>query len=403
MKDKTVLIAMELGGNSGHLNRAFPIAENLKSKGYRVVIATTDIRAATMMNTGGFQLVQAPVNSVILPRPDRPLLNHAEILRAVGYADTKMLAGLLNGWLSIIDMVNPALVMVDYAPTASLAARMRGRKTLAIAAGFNAPPIGQSPMPSFVHIDNKPIPKDQLMPFDDAVLNVVNAVINPLGFSIKDVSWLFASDARIIANLPELDPWGARKEIYVGPIHAGRSLPFVDWNDESDESLRVFAYLRPNMRGFEGAIAALRATDAEIICTIPGITNQDVMRFSADRMRVFPYLISPHLLNKASAVFSYGGVGTVAESLLTGVPMVIAPDDQEKTLTAQRAVETGSAIMILNGKAEHYINAIETVLKNPEYRASAQKVAKKYANYDMSKSLEIISGIATDLIRQSLN
>lgn len=390
---KTVLIAMEIGGNAGHLARSFHVASKLKQVGCRVILAVTDLLVATMLNTEGFAVVQAPVNRDQRPLPNRPLINHAEVLHMNGYANSLSLSVLINGWLGLMSTIKPSVVIIDYAPTAGIAARLFGARTLLLGSGFDMPP-DISPMPAFILVNGAPLPNKDLMKIENDTVELVNSVIGQVGQKISRLHDLFDADRRIITTLPDLDPWGARvNETYVGPIDGVRSCIRVEWNDKASDKKRVFAYVRGNMAGLESIFAALGAIDAEVICVMLGARESFVRQVSTDKIRVYSSLVDvAHLLPDTSAIFCYGGAGVVAFALLNGVPMVLVPDDVDKVMTSTRAVGLGAAISIQgNAKPEVYTSAINTVMTEPSYAAAARKVADKYSDYDQERSVEFIA------------
>jgi UDP:flavonoid glycosyltransferase YjiC (YdhE family) len=321
----TVLFALELGGNSGHLSRSFAIARALESRGYGVVFSVNDVTRAERFNANaGYVLIKTPLHSLIPPKVDRPLINHAEILKQFGYDRSVTLSRLVSGWLRIMGMVKPTCVVIDYAPTAVLAARILGIKTIVIGSGFDLPP-DTAPMPSFLRFDGELPPAEQLMQLENEVVSVVNAVLSShQSRPIERLSQLFTGDQRFVANFPQLDVWGSRpNETYIGHLEYAVDYVPVEWDIQDDGRRRVFAYLKPDMPRLIEILLALSSLDAEIICVIPGINQEFASRFSTKNQRVFSRMVTANrLLPKASVVFSYGGAGMIASALLHGVPMV---------------------------------------------------------------------------------
>lgn len=390
---KTILIALEIGGNFGHLTRAVRIADELvrsspRDIGYRVVMAVPDVQAAAALGGRGFTLLQSPKNNWTPAPLNRPLINHAEILKLQGYtvvSGNNLFAGLISSWAGLIDTVNPDLVMVDYAPTALLAARLRGKKTLAIGSGFDLPPVRQGLMPAFLTLNNEPFPEQELARLEDEVVQVVNQSINQVGANMTRFSALFDADRRVLTTLPELRPWASedtRHEQYVGPIDSSDSYPVVRWEDDSDDTKRIFAYLQPGMSNTRAIMEALDELDAEVVCVVPASATELPELKKNSRLRVIRHLVNlGALLHRADAVVNYGGAGIVAMSLIYGVPMVLAPNDVEKVITSRHAERLGAAAIAAGESKEDFAGAINEVLFNPSYTKAAEVMFQKYEEY----------------------
>src|SRR5690348_7724739 len=143
-----ILIAWEFGENWGHLSRDLPIALALTRAGHQVTCAVADTRIGAQLLAGSaIRYVQAPV-ARRPARPPRALVSHAEILMEGGYDQPGVLRGLLGGWLGLMDIYRPDVVMIDYAPTALLAARTQKTPAVLAGSGFELPPNAQ-PLPTF--------------------------------------------------------------------------------------------------------------------------------------------------------------------------------------------------------------------------------------------------------------
>ncbi|MEV4744252.1 glycosyltransferase [Streptomyces sp. NPDC049555] len=88
----------------------------------------------------------------------------------------------------------------------------------------------------------------------------------------------------------------------------------------------------------------------------------------------------PALLGRASAVVCHAGHNTVAESLLHGVPLVVAPIRDDQPVIAHQLTTAGAGIRIRFGRADrHAIGAaLDAVLTTPRYRAAAHRVGESF-------------------------
>src|SRR6185437_16990265 len=84
------------------------------------------------------------------------------------------------------------------------------------------------------------------------------------------------------------------------------------------------------------------------------------------------------LMPKLDAVICHGGMGTVSEALLHGVPLVVAPVAVDQMVTARQATDAGAAIEVAFADATpaEFSAALRTVLSEPGYLANARRVGE---------------------------
>lgn len=88
------------------------------------------------------------------------------------------------------------------------------------------------------------------------------------------------------------------------------------------------------------------------------------------------------LLPAIDAVLCHGGHNTVAESLLHGCPLVVAPIRDDQPVIAQRVVEANAGLRLrfAHATASHITNAIRCLLSEPAFRLSAQAIGQTLTN-----------------------
>ncbi|MEV6671010.1 glycosyltransferase [Streptomyces sp. NPDC051162] len=86
------------------------------------------------------------------------------------------------------------------------------------------------------------------------------------------------------------------------------------------------------------------------------------------------------LLSRASAVVCHAGHNTVAESLLHGVPLVVAPIRDDQPVIAAQVTSAGAGIRIRFGRGDRRTigAALDGVLTLPQYRAAARHVQESF-------------------------
>ena len=87
------------------------------------------------------------------------------------------------------------------------------------------------------------------------------------------------------------------------------------------------------------------------------------------------------LLARCSAVVTHGGVNTVNECLVEGVPMVLAPIRDDQPIVAGRVAAVGAGIQVRFGRVQpaEMAVALRSVLDDPAYRAAARRIGASFA------------------------
>jgi rhamnosyltransferase subunit B len=99
---------------------------------------------------------------------------------------------------------------------------------------------------------------------------------------------------------------------------------------------------------------------------------------------VAEYAPYSELLPRASATVHQGGVGTTAQALRAGRPMIVVPHAHDQPDNANRAQQLGLARMIPRGKyrAQRVAAELKILLDEDRYRAAAARVAAEMTTED---------------------
>ena len=112
-KNRTVLLAWELGRGMGHIYRLVPIARELVAQGCRVVFALREQTDATVIPTvlPDAEILPAPCHIRLASegeRGRRSACNYADMLYVCGYDSRESLEPLVAQWQGLFDTVKPA-------------------------------------------------------------------------------------------------------------------------------------------------------------------------------------------------------------------------------------------------------------------------------------------------------
>lgn len=379
-----ILFAWEMGANLGHLTRDLPLARACREAGHEVIFAVANLRIAdSLLRAERFTLVQAP-----LLRPSRkrstPPLNYADMLLHQGYDDPDALAGALAGWCGLFELVRPALLVYNHAPTALLAARMTRLPNLLVGTGFEIPPA-VTPLPGF---HSRPDSSPSILREAEArVLDCINPHLMASGqASLSELSDLFPPTQVQLATFAELDPFGPRPDAdYIGPIHSLPPVPSVSWQCHARP--KVFAYLHPDLPGCTDLLEALQTLDAEVICALPGVPEAWKVRFDRIHLLSHPADLAA-LLPQTDLVVTYGA-GTIATTLLAGVPVLLVPWVVEQYLAGLALERTGAGRMLRGQRTLSHCSAmLSDVLNHADYRLAARGFAQRHREFSHAGALQ---------------
>src|SRR5262249_27558748 len=151
----------------------------------------------------------------------------------------------VRAWDSLLDLVQPALIVLDHSPTLCLAAHGR-TPTVVVGTGFTLPPAEGATFPALLP------GKTTLVP-DELLLAVIQTVQARRGLPTPaSLPGLLAGAARFLCVLPEIDPYAEqRRERCLGP-----SMPLADPLPAAERG-SFFAYLSADYGPVEQVLAAL--------------------------------------------------------------------------------------------------------------------------------------------------
>lgn len=189
---------------------------------------------------------------------------------------------------------------------------------------------------------------------------------------------------RLIATLPALEvprPDWPPEAVVVGPLHFEPTTSLLQL-PPGDGPVVVVAPSTAHT-GAEG-LAELALTTL-----VPGEVLPDGARVVVSRLEgpdsgvpswaVVGLGRQDELLSRADLLICGGGHGTVAKSLLAGVPMVVVPGGGDQWEIANRVVRQGSAQLIRPLTAESLAAATREVLGSPHYRDAARRAGASVA------------------------
>jgi UDP:flavonoid glycosyltransferase YjiC (YdhE family) len=139
-----------------------------------------------------------------------------------------------------------------------------------------------------------------------------------------------------------------------------------------------FGSVAPTMGFFPGlyraVIDALAGLPAQIVVTVGDEADPAALGVLPDNVRVERWIPQAEILAQASAMIGHGGFGTTLGALLAGVPQVVVPLFADQPVNAERLAATGAGLV---ADPPVVRAAVERVLAEPSFRASAARVARE--------------------------
>ncbi|MDB5517009.1 MAG: hypothetical protein JWQ17_3767 [Tardiphaga sp.] len=128
-------------------------------------------------------------------------------------------------------------------------------------------------------------------------------------------------------------------------------------------------------------IAALGRMDLDAVVTIgPAMENQNE-NFEAPA-NVAVVHSAPHdtVMKEVSLVVTHGGHGTVARSLLHGVPLLVLPMGRDQGDNAARVVARGAGLKLAdNATEEEIVSAVGRLVTEQQFKTAAERLGKAVA------------------------
>lgn len=362
------VLCWEIGADLGHISQMAAIARALRQRGHRVSVVLANVAHALRYFEGlDVAWYQAP-QPLASGSPEIPL-NHADILRESGYADPAFLAGMLQAWRALFDLLEPDLVVSEAAPTAMLAARCDARRCICLDNGFFAPPLS-NPMPALRAW--QPVNDWELARREARVLRVINVALQTLHQPpIHAFSQLFDVETHWL-TWPELNHFGRHSpERHLGPIHDGSPGRILGWPD--GEGRKVFVYLKPNhpyaipvlewcLKRGDRLLAYLPSWPVNQLRRVQGLGAIHISQEPLDLNRV---------LGECAWVVCHGGVGTVSRAMRAGKPMLLLPSHVEQIRTAQAVADLQLAVLPEEDRAASRLRIDARQLERARSRAVA--------------------------------
>ena len=405
-----VLLAWEIGRNLGNVTKLVETGRALaRKRGANKPELFFALQNPAVISSHASdlqcQVLQAPFHAPRegAPDPQRgPALIYPDDLRAWGYDNPKILAGQIQAWRSLFDLARPDVLVAQAAPTALLASRGLGIKTLTFGTGYDVPPAA-SPMPSMRYWEQ--IDPPVLLGREEHVLRNINRALNELVLPVvPSFAELLNVDVELLTTFEELDHYPRRAEVtsrkpkYIGPFYSLDVGDTLTWSRKAKK--RVLAFVAPGLPHDQACLQALMGLPAEydVIVSVPGIPDKIKAQIEKPNLRVVAGPVRlDGLLKTCDLGISHAGAALSSALAAHGVPQLLLPGTIEQLMFARALGRTNSARGMVGEFGPPQIIALaERLLAEPEFKKAAQALAKKYKGFNSGK---LAGNIATEIVK----
>jgi UDP:flavonoid glycosyltransferase YjiC (YdhE family) len=380
-----VLFIWEAGADYGHLMRLATLGRELARRGHAPVFALRDLtHVQALLGDLPGTVLQAPLwRGVVsgLPPPAGP----AETLLRIGFLHPQALAGMVRAWRSLLDLVQPDLLVLDFAPTAMLATRGLPLPRLLLGDTFALPPR-RTPLPPYRWW--RPESALRMAESERHALEGANTVLAQYGQPpLARLADLYEADEAIATAWEAFDQYPGR-DAATERLHYWGALPGLDTGVAPDwpkvDGRRVFAYLKPHARDFDAVLSALKDLPVSVAVHAPGLSVAAQRRHLAANLRFHAQpLRMADVLRDVTLGICHAGANTTQALVAAGIPALLLPEHVEQMMTARRAAELGAALVVDHEKPPpHFKRLIQRLLDEPAFTDAARAVQARHAGDD---------------------
>lgn len=374
---RPTLLIWELGGGIGHLVRLRQIADELIANGQMVYLASRNVISAGRVFAGtNVRILQAPYLATAPAYSVQTVRTFLEILNNVGFGSIQDLGSLVNAWLSLYRLIDPAVIVFDHSPTALLAAYTHSAKRVLLGTGFAAPD-GESicrnlrpSLPTNLSSEN----------IESRVIESINRVCSAQNIApLHSAAQLFeTADLNLLATFGELDHFGSREHgNYLGVFSStAGSVPI--WPKKS--RLRAVGYLKPHPSLLSLVAELTRREIATLLFT--GSSDPSIVKVSTEFVRLIP---EPMNLRKVASEADFGLLNathaSTAELLLAGKPTIHFPLVLEQWLVGERVRQLGAGVVLTAAADRSMSSELDRALEGVRVQTGAAQFAERYRNF----------------------
>lgn len=312
---------------------------------------------------------------------DEPICSWADYLGDLGFADPEFLVGRIEWWITTLRARVSNFVVADFAPVATLAARVLGIRSAIIGPGYFAPPPG---LEQFPILD----PKNGVSHYEESdILLAVNAALAHFGTApLQRLSDIYQCEVHLPQTIAALDAYGGQREVpYLAPVNG--AVPGVGTGDE------IFGYFSTDEDTDDALIEALRRLGPKLRLHMPRLSVEQsaALRQAGVKLTDGPIPLEA-IAAKTRLALNAGQHGTLTMAMAMGLPQLAIPRHLEHAYHAQKARALGCVSIVDRAERDPdaIVSGIMAAYENHDQRARARDVAGEYGDQLCGPLLETL-------------
>jgi rhamnosyltransferase subunit B len=292
----------------------------------------------------------------------------------IWFAQPGRLAKRLAMWKQQIDDFKPDVVIADYAPSLTLAARGQV-PSLVVGNGYSIPPPEGTTFPTYRKMDPRTTPVTE-----DVWLLQVNEALNQIGSPpIDNLPAINAGTDIALMTIPLFDAyWRERKQDYLGILHPGGSPVPSSENDG-----KAIAYFSMPLHA-ETIVNGLLESGIPTLASLGVATEHFRPRLAGSNVTLVekPFNLSVDLPGRGIAVHA-GSLGFSGAAVYAGLPQVglFQHDEGAANCETYRIAQIGLARYAGTVKPQEIADMMHKAMAATAMRNFAHALSDKYAHF----------------------
>lgn len=383
----------ELGQGYGHVLNFRRLAVLLLDAGWQVsAVAVEPAKLRTILPSG---VTVWPMPALKPERLFDPTLDLAEILLNNDFADATRLQQRALQWQQLLLRLQPAVLLIDHAPTALLTARLLHIPAVLIGTGFFIPPE-LTPLPAFGPFAGQQSNAQQRL------LQTINQVqLAGRTAQLGSLAALFHDSAeQFLCTFPELDHYGVRADgNYWGAVHDFGFGVAPSW--PAKPGRKVFMYLHADYPALSTVLAAVsdEALQLNVLVHIGhwrgNPADWPALTFSAMPCQLAEVAVAAEL------VICHAGHATIAGMLLRKMPLLLLPKQLEQLILSERLWQQQLALFIpLAGDHTLLPAMITTLCTDPGLKMRLQRFADYYHGFSVDEQAAQMLAVLNEVLAE---
>ncbi len=386
-----ILFGWDKGLGTGYIDRLLLVARALAAEGHEPALAIRDlVTAAPMLHGTDWPVFQAPVPVGVLD-PVLPQFqpgSFADLLAVANFNDAIELDRLMRAWDLLLYVIQPDLIVGEYAPLLALAAYRR-IPTLVMGHGYLVPPPDLPQFPIFDFARQPFTPQD-------VMLQIVQTMQRERGMpEAPTLPAAIGGDMSFVTAYGVTDPYATmRQEPAVGPLERYTPTP-------PPMHRRFYAYLAADYRPLRQVLNALvgaRLPGSAFVKRVTPPIRQFLMERGVQVLDRPPPL--QEAVTQSSIVIHHGGMATATACLGIGRPQMLWSAVADQAVTTQQLNELGVADVtgIRYANASDAADGIRRLASEETRMARAQDLAHRLQASGEGGSLDRVLAGARQLL-----